>query len=218
MRSRWATITGATVAVAQRGEQGVEPANTGVAEPGALLGMTVDLDDRVVDIEQRVPRNRVHDLVHNRVHNRVRTGVAGHRCVEQPGQAGQRDQEPGCDRVELADVTEGERPQERAQRRRGIGPGEDPAHPAVPQHGHVLDRVRTGDHPADQRGDLQPCIRTLVGRDRQVLISQVPQPRGLSQREHRNQTAGRHEIRIIERHRRPTKGVRESHPRGALPG
>jgi hypothetical protein len=51
-----------------------------------------------------------------------------------------------------------------------------------------------------------------------MLLGQIPQSGGFRQREHRNQTAGRHEIRIVERHRGPTKGVRESHPRGALPG
>ncbi len=91
---------------------------------------------------------------------RRRTGVRTH----QPGEPGQRDQEPGRDRVELADVAEGERPQERPQRRRGVRTGEDPAHPAVPQQRHVIDRIRAGDHAADQRGDLQPGVRALVRR------------------------------------------------------
>jgi hypothetical protein len=53
--------------------------------------------------------------------------------------------------VELADVTEGEGPQKRTQRRRRASAGEDPAHPPVPVQGHVIDAVRAGDHPLHQR-------------------------------------------------------------------
>src|SRR5215208_3726410 len=66
----------------------------------------------------------------------------------QPGQ------EPGRDRVELANVAEGERPQKRPQRRGGIRRGEHPTHPAVPQQPHVIDRVSTRHHPRDQQGHL----------------------------------------------------------------
>ncbi len=162
----------------------------------------MDFDDRVVDVEQRVP---------------VIAGTSGRvGLAQQPGEPSQHDQEPRGDRVELADVTEGERPQERSQRRRGVGAGEDPPHPAVPKQNHVVDRVRAGDHPADQRGDLQPRVRALVGRDGEVLIGQVPKPCGVVKSQHRDQATGRHEIRIVERHRRPTKCVRESHLRDAL--
>jgi hypothetical protein len=58
------------------------------------------------------------------------------------------------------------------------------------------------------------CRRiAAVRRDREVLISQIPQPGGLGQSEHRNQTASRHEIRIVERHRRRAQRVREFHLR-----
>jgi hypothetical protein len=36
------------------GQERVESANPGVAEPGALLGIPVDLDDGVVDVDQNV--------------------------------------------------------------------------------------------------------------------------------------------------------------------
>ena len=121
------------------------------------------------------------------------------RMRQQPGEPGQRDQEPRGDRVELADVAEGERPQERPQRRGRVRPGEDPAHPAVPQQRHVIDRVRAGDHPGDQRGDLQPGVRALVGRHLRCSSASVPQPGRLGQRQHRDQPGRRHEIRIIER-------------------
>ena len=113
-------------------------------------------------------------------------------------------------------MAEGDRAQERPKRGRGVRPGEDPAHPTVSQQRHVIDRVRTRDHPGDQRCHLQPRVRALVRGDREVLISQVPQSRGVGQREHRDQPTGRHEVRIVERHRRSTKGVRESHLRDAL--
>ena len=53
---------------------------------------------------------------------------------------------------------------------------EDPAHPAVPQDGHVIDAVRAGDHPRDERGDLQPGVRALVRRHRQILVGQPAKP------------------------------------------
>ena len=139
-------------------------------------------------------------------------------AAQQAGERGQCAQEPGVDRVELADMTEGEHPQERAQRRRGVRPGEHPSHPTMSQHVHVIDGICAGDHPADQGGDLQPRVGALVRRHAQVLIGQIAQAGGLGQCKHRDQTTRRHEIRIVERHRRSTKTVRESHPRGALPG
>jgi hypothetical protein len=153
--------------------------------------MAMDLNDGVVDIEQPVP-----GLLHDGVGAHGRTGAH----PQESGQSGQCDQEPGGDRVELTDMAEGERPQERPQRRGRVSAGEDPAHRPVPQERHVVDRVRAGDHPADQGSDLQSSVRALVGRHREVLISQSLQPCGVGQREHRNQAAGRHEIRIVERH------------------
>jgi len=124
--------------------------------------VAVDLDDGVIDIEQRVPA--------------IGVAIAGRRAAryaEQPSETGQCDQEPRGDRVELAHVSEGERSQERTQRRGRVGPGEDPAHRTVPQQRHVIDAVRARDHPAHQRGDLQPRVRTLVRRDRQMLIGEI---------------------------------------------
>ena len=43
---------------------------------------------------------------------------------QQRHQLGQRHQETGRDRTQLPDMTEGERPQERAQRRRRLHPGQ----------------------------------------------------------------------------------------------
>jgi hypothetical protein len=114
--------------------------------------VAVDLDDRVVDIEQRVP-----SLIPGLVGADGRTGPD----AQESGEPSQCDQEPRGDRVELTDVTEGERPQERTQRRRARRPGEDPPHPAVPQHRHVIDRVRTGDHPTDSKATFNPAFAPL---------------------------------------------------------
>ena len=55
-----------------------------------------------------------------------------------PGQqrhnAGQRDQEPGGGGTQLPDMTEGERPQERAHRGRRLHPGQHLVHGTFPQH------------------------------------------------------------------------------------
>lgn len=92
----------------ERGEQRVKPTDTGVAKPGALLGVSVALDDRVVDIEQRVPAAVGGD--------RVQTDVAdyghAHGHLEQPGEAGQRIRNRDAIASQLPDVTERERPQE----------------------------------------------------------------------------------------------------------
>ena len=55
-----------------------------------------------------------------------------------------------------------ERTQERAQRGGRPDPGEQPAHPGVPQQRHVIDGIRAGEHPCDQRGDL--AVRVDPGR------------------------------------------------------
>ncbi len=47
-----------------------------------------------------------------------------------------------ADRVELADMAEGEAAEERPERGRRPHPGEQPAHRAVPQQRHVIDGVQ----------------------------------------------------------------------------
>jgi len=80
----------------------------------------VDLDDGVVDIDQHRPR-------------RVDPNAQQRRPRRQPRQ------EPGGDRVELAHMPEGKRPQKRAQRGRRIDPGEQSAHPAMPEQPQIID-------------------------------------------------------------------------------
>ena len=110
----------------------------------------MDLDDRVVHVNQRALINTAH----------------------QGRGSGEPAQEPGGYRVELADVAERERPQERAQRRGRIRTSEDLAHRAVAQHRHVVDAVRASDHPRHQRSDLRTRVRALVGGHAQMLIGQ----------------------------------------------
>ncbi len=95
-------------------------------------------------------------------------------------------------------MAEGERPQERAQRRRRVSTVEDPPHAAVPQQRHVVDAVCAGHHPRDQRGHLQPRVRTLVTGDRKVFLGERAQARGLGEPDHRDQPCRRHEIRVIK--------------------
>ena len=89
-RSRCATITGAAPGVVTVASSAFRPRTLVVAEPGTLLGVAVDLDHGVVDIDEREPAAQ---------HSRQAWARR-----EQPGQVGQREQEPGRDRVELADV------------------------------------------------------------------------------------------------------------------
>lgn len=60
-----------------------------------------------------------------------------------------------------------------------MNPGEQFAHGAVTKHRHVIDGICPGNHAGHQWGDLQPGIGSLVDRDRQVLIGQALEVRGL---------------------------------------
>jgi hypothetical protein len=109
----------------------------GVAVAGALLGVTVGLLHRVIDIDK---------------HHPVR--IRQQRCV--PGQVHQHGRR---DLVELPDMTIGERAKEGAQRRRRTDPAEQPSHPAMPQPIQIINRVRPGHHPSHHRSSLDRRIR-----------------------------------------------------------
>jgi len=113
--------------------------------------------------------------------------------------------------VELADVAEGEGPQERAQRRGRPDSGEQRVHPTVAQQVHVLDAVRPGDHPRHRRRHLQRRVGCPLTRQGQRVCHQVAQPGLLRQRHHRRQTTARHEIRVIKYRRDLRRSVRNSH-------
>jgi hypothetical protein len=124
------------------------------------------------------------------------------------GRRGESGQQPGGDRVQLADVAEGEPAQERAQRRGRAHVVEQPGHPAVAQQAHIADRVRAGDHARDQREDLRRGVRAARRRDPHPLGQQGRQPTPGGQRHHRREAAARHEIRIIEPHRHRAPSMR----------
>ena len=84
-------------------------------------------------------------------------------------------------------MAEGERAQERAQRRGRVRALEDPAHPAVPQQRHVIDAVRAGDHPGDQEATFSPALAPLSVGTLRVLIGQTRAAPPVGQREHRDQ-------------------------------
>jgi hypothetical protein len=81
--------------------------------------------------------------------------------------------EKGPDRVELADVPEGERPQERPRRRGRPHPDEQSARRAVAQQVHVLDGIRAGVHARHQRRHLQRTRVTGPAGDDQILPGQL---------------------------------------------
>jgi len=174
--------------------QRVQAPYPGVAIPGALLAVAVDLDDRVIDVDE-------HQIIDRGQHR---------------GRFGEPGQHPGGHRVELAHVTEGEGPQERTQGGRCVGVVEDRAHRPVPQQGHVINAVRASDHPRHQRHHLAPGVRTLVAGNTEMPISQRPQPAPLGQGNDRYQSRRRHEIRVIEHRASHRVGMRELHPRDAL--
>jgi hypothetical protein len=59
---------------------------------------------------------------------------------------------------------------------RALHPGEHPAYPAMPHQPQVIDRVRAGQHPCDQRGHLQPHLSnsevpvTIIYGDRDSVV------------------------------------------------
>jgi len=93
---------------------------------------------------------------------------------------------------------------------------EDPAHPAVPQDGHVVDAVRARDHPRDQRGDLQTGVRALVRGYRQEPICQLLQTDPVGQRNHRDQPGRGQQVRFVEHRAAHWTSMRCFHLRGAL--
>ncbi len=94
-------------------------------------------------------------------------------------------------------MAEGERPQERPERGRGPGAGEQPAHRAVPQQGHVIDAVRTRDHPRDQPGDLQVGVAAAGLVDPNVLPDQVLQAGACRELQDRPEARTRHEVGVV---------------------
>ena len=157
-------------------DQSVQPADSGVAEACALLLISVDFFDGVVNIDQGIVVDSGDDW-----------GDCDH--VDQPT--------PG-DGVELTDVTKRERSKERSQRRRGVGSDEEFLHTAVSQQRHVVNRVCAGEHARDQRCDFQSGVRAEVSGQAQPRIGELPETRFHRQRQRGNEPCGRHEICVVE--------------------
>jgi integrase len=98
------------LASARRGNQRIQTTYPAIAEPGALLGVAMYLNDRVVHVNQHRPADAGH-----------------HRSY-----GSQTGQQPGRDRIQLADMPEPQATQERPQRRGRVQPIEHLAHRPVP--------------------------------------------------------------------------------------
>ena len=118
--------------------------------------------------------------------------------------------------VERADVAKREGTKKGYQRGRRPDPGEQPAHPTMAQQVHVIDRVRPGNHPRNQRRDLQVRVHTTDGLQGQRVRDEVSQARPLRQRHRRSQTRTRHEIGIVERCGDGRETMRNSYSANAL--
>jgi hypothetical protein len=68
----------------------------------------------------------------------------------------------------------------------------------VAQQRHIVDRVRSGDHPRDQGGDFQSRVRAEVSWQVEMLLGQLAETRRRRNRHHRDEASSRHEIRVIE--------------------
>ena len=166
----------------------------GVPEPGALLLVPVDPFLHRVD-------------VHERQHV-----LAG----QQRRPAGQFRQQLAVHRLQLADVPPGVRAQVRAQRGRRPDPAEQHIHGPVPQQVHVVDAVRSGDHPGDQAADLRRRVDPARAARPDLLRDQLGEPGPLRQRHDRDQPGPRHEIRVIKGCVRPGQAMQQSHLTGVL--
>ena len=150
--------------------------------------MSVDLHDRVVDIDHHRPGVRL--------------------MTEQSGVFGQCAHEPRGDRIGLADVAEGELPQERSQRRRGVRAVEECAHRPVAQQGHVVDAIRACGHPGHERGQFHSTVGALVGGHAQMLVTEPVQARPVGEFHQRHEAGARHEVGLIERREAYGQSVR----------
>ncbi|ALC07165.1 hypothetical protein CDES_14245 (plasmid) [Corynebacterium deserti GIMN1.010] len=119
-----------------------------------MFGVAVDFDDGVIDINEDVITGRNINWDQGR------------------GLCGQVDQESGGHRIQLADMSEGKRPEEGTQGGWGVDLLEQSVHTAVAQQVHVIDGVGTGNHPGNKGGDLCPWVGTFITCDAQPVLSQ----------------------------------------------
>ena len=161
-------------------QQRIEPFNLVVPVPDTLLLVPVGFPHRVINIE---PAHGVAVIV-----------VPG----QQRHQLGQRGQEPHSDRTQLPNMTEGERPQERAQRRRRLHPWQHLPDGTLPQHIQVINTVRAGEHPGHDRAHLRRSITPGTTWHCQLRGHPGAQPRAAGQSHHRDQPGRADHVRFIE--------------------
>ncbi len=178
-----------------RAEQRVQSLDPVVAIPGTLLGVAVGAFHGVVDVDEA-------DLI----------GPGQQRGV--PGQACQQ---PPRYRRQLQHVPEGEGPQERSAGGGGTDSAEEAVHAPMAQQVHVVDAVGPGDHPRHQRADLHRGVAPARLGQCHMLTDQLGQTGPISQRHHRHQAHGRHQIILIEPAGNRARSVGELHLADVLP-
>ncbi len=184
--------------VGARGQQRVVPVELGVAVGGALLVVAADLTDEAVDVD------------HQPAVARAGAGLPG--PLDRPAQQ----------RVELADVPERQRAQERAERRwRGDPAAQQPARPARPQHAGVVDAVGPEHHREQQRHDLTSRVRRPgpVAPQAHQPASQRLDPQALRDRRDKHHACLTNQPLIVEPDPQPVQSDRLVilHHEGDLP-
>jgi hypothetical protein len=139
----------------------------------------------------------------------------GLRAGQQRGRLAQAGQELAVGLLQLADVSPGERPQERAEGGRGADPAEDFPHRAVAEQVHVVDRVRAGGHPGRQAGDLQGRVRG-GGAGGAHAGGQFMQSGALGEGQERHEAGVGDEVRVVESHARFRERMQQLHLEGVL--
>ncbi len=188
-----------------------------VADVQHLAGIGAGGDDRVISVDARVPVGGALllipvDLADEAVQIDHQRPIA--RTRASPPRPPERDIQ---DAVELTDVPEGERAQERPERRGCHHPvPEDQTGRTGPQHVHLIDAVRPGDHPVHQRHDL--AARQRRARSARVkphrLVHRLldPEPLGEGRRDQQPGVADQPLIVELDPHRietrRPGRNVR----------
>jgi hypothetical protein len=86
----------------------------------------------------------------------------------------------------------------------------------MPQHVHVIDRVRARGHARDQGRHLQARVHPAIAGRADVLRDQLAEAGALREGHHRDQVGVRHQMRVIERRASLRQGMQQFHLRGVL--
>ena len=163
----------------QRRDLRVQTLQAGVAIRRTLLGVPMDLADRVIDIQIR---------------DRARPRQQRRDPSRQPHQ------EITADSAQLPHVLWFERPQERPQRRGCAHTAEHPAHPAMTQHVQIIDAVCPGQHPRHHARGLHRRRRRVHP---QPLRQHLTQAGRFGQHQPRRKPRHADQILLIENGRQP---------------